>query len=202
FAHIGQISGANPVGWPGNVSTNELGVTYLAFTAPAGTRFVGDRYRLGGEFTYAVGPWMLRGEAMQRRDEVFIGTSYNNLLATTGYYVETAFVVTGEDRTPNARLVPKNVFSLKDGGWGALELVGRIGTVSLDREILGDLATNFAVNSNRVTSITLGFNWWPVQNVRLSLDYIGDNYYQGVQLSGSHHGSHVNGVLARFQVDF
>ena len=39
-------------------------------------------------------------------------------------------------------------------------------------------------------------------NVRFGLNYVGENYYSGVQLSGTHRGSHVNGVLARFQVDF
>lgn len=202
FAHIGQNQGINPTGWPGNLATNELGVTYLAFTTPAGTRFAGDRYRVGGEFTYAYGPFMVRGEIMSRVDEVVIPGTYNNLLKTMGYYGEAAFVVTGEDRLPNARIVPKNPFNLKNGTFGALELAARFGAVSLDREVLTDLTTNFAANSNRVSSFTLGFNWWLVQNVKISMDYIGENYYQGVQLSTLHHGSHANGVLAHFQVDF
>lgn len=38
--------------------------------------------------------------------------------------------------------------------------------------------------------------------VRSGSNCIGENYHSGVQLSGVHHGSHVNGVLFRAQVDF
>src|SRR5436190_16067103 len=108
LAHEGQNAGINPVGWPGNLATNELAVTYMALALPATGRFYGDRYRVGGEFTYAYGPVMVRGEMMQRHDEYVIpATVRNGLLATTGYYGEAVFVVTGEDRIPNARLVPK-----------------------------------------------------------------------------------------------
>jgi phosphate-selective porin len=80
--------------------------------------------------------------------------------------------------------------------------VGRFGCVSMDRSVLAELGSNFALNSNRASSITLGFWWWPIPNVRFGMDYVGENYYRGVQLSDGHHGSHVNGILARAQVDF
>jgi phosphate-selective porin OprO/OprP len=202
FAHVGEGSAINPVGWPGGLATNELVVTYLVFTPPAGTRFVGDRYRVGGEATYAYGPFMVRGELMSRHDEVSIGGTNEKLLETLGYYTEASFVVTGEDRLPNARIVPKEPFSLKNGTFGALEIAARYGTVSLDRGVLTDLTTDFNLNSNRVSSITLGANWWPSQNVKIAVNYIGEDYHQGVQLSTAHHGSHAHGVLAHFQIDF
>jgi len=111
-------------------------------------------------------------------------------------------VLTGEKKLPNARLVPLHPFNLKEGGWGAFELIARFAGVSMSRGELNDMAVDFTQNSNRVTEITMGFNWWPTQNTKFSLDYVAENYHQGVQLSGTHHGSHLNGVLARFQVDF
>jgi len=221
FAHEGQNNGLNPAFFGGgyaaspgtNIATNELAVTYLALPAGAGYRFYGDRYRLGGEATYAYGPFMIRGEVMSRHDEVHKPGSnqgpdtYNNLLATMGYYTEAAFVLTVEDRLPNARLQPKTPFSISEGGWGAVELAARFGAVSLDHNVLEDigvvLGRNGGANSNRAQSWTMGVNWWPVANVRFSVDYIGEYYgSDGVQLSPLHHGSHVNGMLARFQVDF
>jgi phosphate-selective porin len=216
FAHVGQgnpMTGIQPTGWPGNIATNELAVTYLAagaFPAVAGNtfRFNGDRYRLGGEATYAYGPFMVRGEAMSRIDEVFVGTTagvvaHNNLLQTIGYYAETSFILTGEDAIPNARIVPKHPF-LVDGGMGAFELAFRWGAVALDRKTLVDdgVAVANGVNSNRARDITFGVNWWPVQNVRFSVDYVSEDYGLAIPLSGSHVSSHANGVLARFQVDF
>ncbi len=221
FAHEGQNNGLNPAFFGGgyaaspgtNIATNELAVTYLALPAGAGYRFYGDRYRVGGEATFAYGPFMIRGELMSRHDEVHKPGSnqgpdtYNNLLATMGYYTEAAFVLTGEDRLPNARLQPRTPFSLADGGWGAFELAARFGAVSLDPDVLRDigvaLGRNGGANSNRAESWTFGVNWWPVANVRMSVDYVGEYYgSDGVQLSPLHHGSHVNGMLARFQVDF
>jgi len=219
FAHVGQDTGINPTGWPGNISTNELVVNYFQFPAnAAGAQFVrmaGDRYRVGAEGTATYGPVMIRGEFMTRNDEG-IGTAAagapasqvgrHSLLRTVGYYGEASFMVTGEEQIPNGRVVPKHPFSIPDGTWGAFELVGRFGAVSMDKSVLEDWGSNFAVNSNRASSITVGFNWWPIQNVRFGLDYIGENYYQGVQLApaaaGGRHGSHVNGMLARAQVDF
>src|SRR5258706_4949730 len=156
---------------------------------------------------------MMGGEMMSRHDEVHTPGSgqgpdtYNNLLATMGYYAEATFVLTGEDRIPNACIVPKNPFSIADGGWGALELAARFGAVSLDSSVLQDigvgLGRNGGQNSNRAESWTFGVNWWPIQNAKFSVNYIGEYYgSDGVQLSTAHHGSHVNGVLARFQVDF
>jgi len=205
YAHIGSNSGINPVGWPGNISTNELAVNYYQF--PGGFLFAGDRYRVGAEGTITYGPAMIRGEFMSRNDEL-VDTAGGNagqhsLLQTLGYYAEASFLVTGEEQIPNGRVVPKHPFSIGDGTWGAFELVGRFGVVSLDRGVLEGLGQVFpGANSNRAGSVTLGFNWWPIQNVRFGLDYIGENYYQGVQLSPGHRGSHMNGMLARFQVDF
>jgi phosphate-selective porin OprO/OprP len=199
FAHVGESANINPTGWPGGINTNELNVNYFAF--PGGFRFNGDRYRVGAEGTFTYGPAMVRGEFMTRNDELVQGASHS-LLRTVGYYVEGSVLLTGEDEVPNGRVVPKHPFNPSEGSWGAFELVGRFGAVSMDRSVLEDLAADFTANSNRVSSITLGFWWWPIQNVRFGLNYIGENYYQGVQLSDGHHGSHVNGILFRAQVDF
>jgi phosphate-selective porin len=206
FAHVGQNTGINPTGWPGNISTNELAVNYYQFPA-ASARMAGDRYRVGGEATFAYGPAMVRGEFMVRNDELTdlagVGTGQHSLLRTVGYYVEGSVLLTGEEEIPNGRVVPKHPFNMSEGTWGAVELVGRFGCVSMDRSVLEDLGSVFpGPNSNRASSITLGIWWWPIQNVRFGVDYVAENYYSGVQLSGTHHGSHVNGMLARFQVDF
>ncbi len=203
YSHIGQDGTINPTGWPGNLATNELAATYLIFPAAPGFRFAGDRYRVGGEFTYYTGPFMLRGELLTRNDEFTLtAAGGQGLLRTTGYYGTATVVLTGEKKFPNARFVPLHPLNIKEGDWGGVELIGRFAAVSMSRDELNDLAVDFTQNSNRVSSITLGVNWWPTQNTRFSVDYVAENYYQGVQLAGSKHGSHLNGVLARFQVDF
>lgn len=226
FAHVGQDNALNPAFFGGgtgtspatNIATNELAVTYLQLPGGAGYHFTGDRYRVGGEATYAMGPFMIRGELMQRHDEVHrpgAGVAVNeNLLKTMGYYTEATFVLTGEDRIPNARIVPLHPFSLSDGGFGALEIAARFGAVSLDADTLryinaaaggpaAYLGRDGGANSPRAQSWTFGFNWWPIQNAKFCIDYVGEYYgSDGVTVATGHHVSHVNGVLCRFQVDF
>lgn len=203
YAHEGQ-AGIGTTTLPGGIATNELGVTYLTGAGFGPMVFRGARYRVGAELTYAYGPFMIRGEVAERHDEIFTATK-NNLLAIPGYYGTVSFVLTGEDRIPNARIVPKNPFSLADGGWGALEIAGRIGAVSLNRKTIiddGGIVGPGTGNSNRAQSYTFGLNWWPVQNVKMSLDYIGENYFNDIAQSATHSGSHAHGMLAHFQVDF
>jgi phosphate-selective porin len=205
FSHIGQDGNINPTGWPGNLATNELAVTYLIFPAPAVPtfRFAGDRYRVGGEFTYFYGPFMLRGEVMERNDEfVIAATGKHDLLQTIGYYGVATVVLTGEKKLPNTRPIPIHPLNVSEGNWGMVELIARYAGASLSHTELQEMAVDFTQNSNRVRSITVGVNWWPTQNTRFSVDYVSEDYFQGIQLSGAKHGAHLNGVLARFQVDF
>ena len=203
FSHIGQDGNINPTGWPGNVGTNELAATYLVFPGAPAFRFAHDRYRVGGEFTFFYGPVMLRGEVMGRTDEfVVAATGDHDILQTLGYWAAATVVLTGEKKLPNTRLAPLRPLNINEGTWGAVELVARVGTVSMSRSELNDMGVDFTQNSNRCTSVTLGVNWWTTQNTRFSLDYVGENYHQGFQATGTRHRSHLNGLLARFQVDF
>jgi phosphate-selective porin OprO/OprP len=203
WSQIGQDGNINPTGWPGNLATNELAVTYLAFPAAPGFRFAHDRYRVGGEFTFFYGPAMIRGEVMGRSDEfVIAATGRHDLLQTLGYWACATMVLTGEKKLPNTRLVPLHPLNIKEGTWGAVELIAKVANVSLSESELVAMGVDLTQNTNRVSAITLGVNWWTTQNTRFSLNYVGENYHQGFQATGTVHRSHLNGLLARFQVDF
>ena len=59
-----------------------------------------------------------------------------------------------------------------------------------------------SANQTHTTEYTLGVNWWLIANAKICMDYVSEYYSNGVQLSASHHGTHMNGVLMRFQIDF
>jgi len=204
MAHVGEDGTINPAGFPGGIATRGLNSTYIAgFTAAPGLRTVGDRYRVGGEFTYAFGPFSLRGEYMQRHDEfVVAATGQDSLIATTGYYGTVTCLLTGENKIPDGRVVPLHPFNLSEGSWGAFELVAKYGVASLERDKLVDMGVDMTQNSNRVGEWIFGFNWWPVQNVRVALNYIAEDYHQGVLWAAGDHRSHLHGLLAHFQLDF
>ena len=201
-AHVGEGGVLNPAGFPGGIATRGLNSTYVAGFTAAGLRAVGDRYRLGGEFTCAVGPFSLRGEYMQRHDEFTATAVSDNLIATTGYYGTLTFLLTGENKVPDGRVVPLHPFNLSEGNWGAFELVAKYGVASLEQNKLVDMGVDMTQSSNRVSEWIFGFNWWPVQNVRFALNYIAEDYHQGVLWAAGDHRSHLHGLLAHVQLDF
>jgi phosphate-selective porin OprO/OprP len=200
---MGSPGGAAPAGpvTIGNVNTNEFGTTWV--TLPGGE--YGERIRYGAEFMYAVGPAAIRAE-VQRRSDRFqnAGGTVDKRLPFTGYYVTATWFVTGEDKTYVARPKPLHPLDFA-GGWGALELVARYSVTSFDWDkfkTLGGSAVDGA-NTNRVSEVTAGFNWWTTMNTRISVDYVAERYNDPLQFETTgKNRSELGGLLARFQIDF
>lgn len=200
----GTVGSADKVPMQANfvMATTELAVAWLI---PNTNDFLdGRRSRVAAELSWARGPGSIRAEALYRSDEVTRPAAGvdERLLTRTGY-VQAGFILTGEDKILDARIKPAHPFDLGKGDFGAFELVARTAYASLERGTLLNLATDLSSNTNRMSSVTLGLNWWPVQNVRFSIDGIHEKYYGGVLFlpSGTRESS-LYGVLARFQVDF
>lgn len=202
--------GTNVIGFPPptvGFQSTDLFVSYMVFGNSLAA-FHGARVREGAELTYAVGPFEFRGEVMQRRDQFFMtgGTSVLDYgtLGMKGYYGQVSYIVTGEDKIPDARISPAHPFDPANGGWGALELAARFGGVSFDQAKLNEMFNgnaNFAGNTNRITSLAAGFNWWFTKNTKLAFDYIAEHYYDSLFL-GLEQRKHLNGFLAQAQIDF
>jgi phosphate-selective porin len=124
-------------------------------------------------------------------------------LRTIGYYAEATFVVTGEDRLPNARIVPLHNLNFADGGWGALEVAARYGGVNLDSVALTNLTALAGANSNDAKDISFGLNWWLCQNMKICADYVREMFDTAIQTNTARPNTkHAEGFLMRFQVDF
>jgi phosphate-selective porin OprO/OprP len=217
----GRAGGLEQFAATGFQST-EFNVSYLEFTqttgaAPGVTHYLllGRRVREGGELTYAVGPLEIRGELMQRRDEFLVTSAANteedHFLATRAYYAQVTYIVTGEEKIPDSRISPAHNFDPSVGGWGAVELGVRYSGVAVDRHRLNDLnpAGNViaAGNSNHVSVLTFGPNWWLTQNVRWAFNWVREHYAEGVTFldsspSGSSHRVNLGGLLTQIQIDF
>jgi phosphate-selective porin OprO and OprP len=100
--------------------------------------------------------------------------------AFNGGYGELSWVFTGEAHRYNAqggnyrRPLPKDPFSIKNGGWGAWEIAARFSYIDLDNNYLvGDLqsATPAAVIGGKQYGYTFGLNWYPNDLIRLMFDY-------------------------------
>jgi phosphate-selective porin OprO/OprP len=214
YAREGQgtpRTGSQPQGFPPAVGfqSTDFGVSYLEFGGAAPFVFHGARSREGAELTYVAGPFEIRGEVMERRDEFFItGTGADRFLGMKGYYGQVSCILTGEDKIPDTRIVPRHPLDPLNGDWGALELAARFGGVTIDRAALNEMfapANPIAANSNRMTSLAAGFNWWFTKNTKLAFDYVTEHYYDGILFAATGPNvdrKHLNGFLAQIQLDF
>lgn len=111
------------------------------------------------------GPFILQSEYMSAhvsRESGFSDATFNS------YYVQAAWMLTGESRNFNpkkhafARVVPKQRFSPKDGGWGAWELATRFENLDL---------TDGTVTGGQMDRYTLGLNWYANGYIRMTTNY-------------------------------
>jgi len=204
FGLSGSVGSANevPMQTNFNFASTELAVTWMI--PNTGSFLDGRRIRAGAELQWFGGPASFRVEGLYRSDETTRPVAgVDERLLIKAWYAQAGYILTGEDKTLDTRIRPRQNFDPAAGSWGALELVSRVALGSAERGTLQNLATDLASNTNRMGSVTVGLNWWPVSNIRISLDGIREQYYGGVQFQPTNvREDHLYGVLARFQVDF
>jgi phosphate-selective porin OprO/OprP len=136
-----------------------------------------------------VGPWSAQGEYflanVDRRD----GGNVN----FQGWYVQTAYVLTGESRNYSAssgkfeRFTPSRPVS--DGGPGAWQLAARLSEVDLN---------DGAITGGKERNLTLGVNWFLEPTLRLSLNYVNVLEVDG----GPNAGDKPSSYEARAYIEF
>lgn len=110
----------------------------------------------------------------------------------TAYYVMGSYFLTGESRPYSGgafgRPKPKRKFDLAKGTMGAFEVAARLSWIDLSED-----------NGGEERNITLGLNWYPHNNARVTLNYVA------VYVDGTKHdfdNEFTSIVSMRFQVDF
>jgi phosphate-selective porin OprO/OprP len=91
----------------------------------------------------------------------------------TAWEISGSFLLT--DDTASFRSVnPKRPFDLKTGGWGAWELIARVGQLEVDKGLFTGGAASFAdptKSARRATAWGVGLNWYLNKWARAYLDY-------------------------------
>jgi phosphate-selective porin OprO/OprP len=177
--------------------TTELAVMWL--DGQTGPVFDGTRRRYVINASYATGPFSVRGELFFREDELQ-DPNPESALESMGYYVYGTWLLTGEKKTPEARVTPAQAF-LEGGGIGAVELAIRFAHVEVDNAEDAGLIPA-AGNAQKVDVVTVGVNWWPVKYVRVSVNFIHEMYDEDLAFENGREEDSMSGVLARFQIDF
>jgi phosphate-selective porin OprO/OprP len=179
-------------------TTTELCVTFLNATAGA---LDGLRTRTGFELSWLYGPFSIRAEWMRRRDQANVGGG-KAYIGEDAWYVSGTWLLTGEDKALEGRTVPLAPFDPGAGGWGALELAARVAVLDIDDEIFSSGMAPAAGNANKVTTFTLGLNWWLARNLRFAPDFIYEKFNDNIDFGSGVSRDNAKGALVRVQIDF
>jgi phosphate-selective porin OprO and OprP len=166
-------------------------------TTPANNVYAdGKRTRLSPQGYYYTGPLGLMGEYVISRNEV-TRAGVTAELEHSSWQAVGSFFLTGENagfRSPT----PKRPFDLKEGGFGAVELVTRYGELNLDE-------ASFPIYSTITSSVQsakawgVGVNWHFTRAVKVGLDYERTTFTGGAT-DGNREPE--NAVIGRFQTAF
>lgn len=167
-------------------SGQETFFSYRTDTNANNTVFAdGTRDRLVPQFSYYNGGFGLTGEYVQEKQNVtrqFGATSNlrrSEEMNQDGWNLTASYVLTGEEAS-NKGIKPSQKFAPGEGGWGAWELVGRIGELNVDKDafydsngVLGgnDAFAQATRSARTANNLGMGVNWYLNNNIRLSLDY-------------------------------
>jgi phosphate-selective porin OprO/OprP len=138
----------------------------------------GSRRRTGLELRWRPGPASVKAEyarvSTERREQSVDDTDLSNLVATA-WYVSGTYLVTGERKAAGADAPRRPVFR---GGYGAVEVAGRIERLSFGSVATGDppsLSPRADVvfgNADRV--LTVGVNWYPIRGVKVQGNIVSE----------------------------
>jgi phosphate-selective porin len=177
-----------------DLATTELSVLYLDSTG-AGT-FDGLRTRIVPQASWELGPVLLRGEYLIRKDELDDTTAafVDDELESSGWYVYATWLVTGETKKPENRVSP-------GGDWGAVELALRFARVEIDNALDNGFFAAGAGNAEKVSSVTAGINWWIRSNIRFTVNVVREDFEDKLQFDTREEDT-LWGLIARAQIDF
>jgi phosphate-selective porin OprO/OprP len=131
---------------------------------------------LGAEAAAAIGNFYVAGEYYDftiDRDCAGCGRD----AAFSGWYVEAAWIVSGESRTYLATAANNNFATFANPRvareWGALEMTARYSDLDLNwRRGAASATCTACVRGGEQRIWTFGVNWYPTDNLRLMLDYM------------------------------
>jgi phosphate-selective porin OprO/OprP len=166
-------------------------------TTPATNVYAdGKRTRLSPQGYYYSGPLGVLGEYVISRNEV-TRAGVTAELEHTAWQALGSFFLTGEKagfRSP----APRKPFDLKEGGFGAVELVGRYGELSLDEASFPVYAT-LTSSAQKAKAWGVGVNWHFTRAVKVGLDYERTTFTGGAA-TGDREPE--NAFIGRFQTSF
>jgi len=161
----------------------------------------GDLTRLGGELSWLVGPFGLRAEYVTQRADLSETGGTSDEIESSAWYAQATFLLTGEEKTLESRIVPNRPFKPSQGTFGAWEIAARVSSFEIDDDIVSDGFVTAANTTDRADEYVIGLNGYLTRTVRVILDYVRTSFDDDITV-GSDSFDSENAFLMRFQVDF
>jgi phosphate-selective porin OprO/OprP len=197
---LGSVQKAAATGFTSN--TAYLNVNYLTVAAVPTNLIDGPQRRWGGELTWNHGPVGIRAEAWRRADTVDTAATYHRRLYTDAWNAGISWLVTGEKKPVEGRLLPAEPFDPRGGTWGAFEVAARVDRVHLDGDLFTLGIAPAAGNANAVAGYSAGLNWYLTRNIRISPDLFWEVAGDPIAFAGGRSDRHFFGGILRFQLEF
>ena len=121
-----------------------------------------------------------------------------------GYFVQLAYLVTGETRNDNGLIDPLHPFDLRRGkfGLGAIEPTVRFSTINLGRDVFTGGLADPNLWTNNAYMVDLGFNWYQNKFAKIYFDWQHADFGDPVRFAPGRLQKTSDLFWLRFQVYF
>jgi phosphate-selective porin OprO/OprP len=132
-----------------------------------------NHWRLSPQAYYYYGPFGLMGEYVisdQTVTRTVAAPFRSASLQNTAWEVTASWVLTGEDAAFAGGVIPRRPFNPREGGWGALQLVGRYQELDIDPAAF-PLFSDPKTSARSAEGWSVGLNWYLNRNVRVNASF-------------------------------
>lgn len=167
----------------------------------------GARTRYGGELCYMIGAFSFKGEWVRMNlDDLYHPTNgTKDDFDIDGFYVSLSYILTGEHQPfkdgKYGRITPKHNFDPRKGTWGAIQLVARYETLSIDSELFKKGYADSTKYTDEAEGFTLGVNLYLNDIVRAMINYTSTDFDNNIVAGGKELDSE-DLFLVRMQIVF
>lgn len=157
----------------------------------------GAQTRIGADFEWLYGSAAIRAEWLHVHSAKISFEDRSLPFTGTSWYVESSYIVTGEEVPRNGPIIPFRDFKLCEGG-GALQLAIRYERFLAPKKFIEE---GFATGSHIAQGVTLAANWFFNKEVALKLDWQYLRFAEKVEINNSFE-SFESVITARLQAEF
>src|ERR1039457_5051446 len=132
-----------------------------------------NHWRLSPQAYYYYGPFGLLGEYVisdQQVRRTVVAPFRSTHLDNTAWEVTASWVLTGEAAAYAGGVIPRRVFNPAEGGWGALQLVGRYAELDIDPAAFPSFADP-QTSAHSAAAWSIGLNWYLNRNVEVKTSF-------------------------------